>query len=132
WSATIAIGVLAAATLAWAVTPQANLRLTLEHRSFFPGSSPVDETWRGGRGEFWQQAVGFISQAPVFGHGTGTTQDLYRAAKLTGTPQNITINPHQQTLAVGIQLGACGMLLLWAMWLAHLRLFLCPHPSAWA
>ncbi len=132
WSATIAIGVLAAATLAWAVTPQANLRLTLEHRSFFPGSSPVDETWRGGRGEFLQQAVGFISQAPVFGHGTGTTQDLYRAAKLTGTPQNITINPHQQTLAVGIQLGACGMLLLWAMWLAHLRLFLCPHPLAWA
>ena len=130
--AAIAIGCVAAATLVWAATPQANQRLTLEYRSFFPGSAPVDQTWQGGRGEFWQLSLGFISRAPVFGHGTGATQNLFRAAKPSDDAQNVTINPHQQTLAVGIQLGACGMLLLWAMWLAHFYLFLQPHRLAWA
>ena len=32
-------------------------------------------------------------------------------------------NPHNQTFAVGIQLGLVGMALLWAMWIAHLLLF---------
>jgi hypothetical protein len=32
-------------------------------------------------------------------------------------------NPHNQTLAVGIQLGLFGVALLWAMWIAHLLLF---------
>ena len=33
------------------------------------------------------------------------------------------MNPHQQTFAVGIQLGLVGVALLWAMWIVHLLLF---------
>jgi hypothetical protein len=32
-------------------------------------------------------------------------------------------NPHNETFAVAIQLGAVGALVLWAMWIAHLWMF---------
>lgn len=34
-----------------------------------------------------------------------------------------TVNPHNQTFAVAIQLGVVGAIALWAMWIAHLALF---------
>ncbi len=122
---------LAIATSLWAAVPRVHQRIAMEWESFFP-SAATTAPWRGGRGEFWQQSVNFISQAPVIGHGTGSTQALFRSARPADSLENVSSNPHQQTLAVGIQLGGCGMLLLWAMWLAHLRLFLCTHQFAWA
>jgi hypothetical protein len=35
----------------------------------------------------------------------------------------IAANPHNQTFAVAIQLGAIGVIVLWAMWIVHLLLF---------
>jgi hypothetical protein len=106
--------------------------MAIEWQSYFPAPQTPGVLWQGGRGEFWQQSVNFIAQAPLLGHGTGSTQSLFRAAKPTDNAQSVTINPHQQTLAVGIQLGICGMLLLWAKWWAHLWLFQSPHRFAWA
>ena len=129
--ATSAVVFLAIATGLWAVAPSVHQRIAMEWQSFFPNAATT-VPWRGGRGEFWQQSAGFISQAPLIGHGTGSTQALFRSVKSIDSLENVTSNPHQQTLAVGIQLGGCGMLLLWAMWLAHLRLFLrVPHQLAW-
>ena len=129
--ATGAVIFLAVATAVWAAMPRVHQRVTMEWQSFFPGAATT-APWQGGRGEFWQQSVDFILQAPVVGHGTGSTQALFRRAKSVDSLENVTSNPHQQTLAVGIQLGACGILLLWAMWLSHLRLFFCTHQLAWA
>jgi len=40
-------------------------------------------------------------------------------------------NPHNQTLAVAIQLGVLGAALLWAMWITHLWLFRGGGLAAW-
>ncbi|MGE3144367.1 MAG: O-antigen ligase family protein [Pseudorhodoplanes sp.] len=81
-------------------------------------------TSAGERLEFWKKSVGFIAQAPLLGHGTGTIRSRFeRVASGQGASALIAANPHNQTLAVGIQLGFAGMALLFAMWLAHLALF---------
>src|SRR5262249_59273923 len=40
-------------------------------------------------------------------------------------------NPHQQTLAVAIQLGVLGAGMMMAMWAAHVLLFRGPGLAAW-
>ncbi|MGV3632975.1 MAG: O-antigen ligase family protein [Pseudorhodoplanes sp.] len=81
------------------------------------------ETSAGLRVDFWRQSIRVIQEAPVIGHGTGALRaSLARAAVAEGkTP---TVNPHNQSFTVAIQLGFAGMLLLVAMWLAHGALFL--------
>jgi O-antigen ligase len=76
--------------------------------------------------EFWQKSLHFISEEPVIGHGTGSLRGLFqRAATGYSDPSkgDIISNPHNQTLNVAVQWGMIGVLLLYAMWLAHLLLF---------
>ena len=84
-----------------------------------------ERTSTGERLEFWKKSAEFIWQAPVIGHGTGTIRTLFEkaAAGQTGAAGVAAANPHNQTLAVGIQLGVVGIAVLWAMWIAHLLLF---------
>jgi hypothetical protein len=42
-----------------------------------------------------------------------------------------TVNPHDQTFAIAIQVGIVGALVLWAMWIAHLLLFKGSGTAAW-
>ena len=90
-------------------------------------------TSAGERLEFWKRSISFISNAPVFGHGTGAIRELFRQTAVgeTGPSALVSPNPHNQTLAVAIQLGAIGAVLLFAMWIAHLRLFRGPGLAAW-
>ncbi len=83
-------------------------------------------TWLGAsRPVYWRKSVDFIRQAPIFGNGSGSIGGLYARAAVgqTGVAAEVTTNPQQQTLAVGIQLGLVGIVVLWAMWLSHLRFF---------
>src|SRR5262249_5087010 len=74
--------------------------------------------------EYWKKSLGFIAEAPLIGHGTGTIPKLFQRDATPGTlPELITTNPHNQTLAVAIELGLMGVIVLLAMWLAHLALF---------
>ena len=84
--------------------------------------------------EFWKKSIGFIIKAPVLGHGTGSITEQYRraAAEQTGVSAVVTANPHNQTLAVAIQLGLAGAVVLLALWIAHLRLFGTAGLWAWA
>ena len=84
--------------------------------------------------EFWTKSLDFIKSAPVIGHGTGSIPELFRrsAAGQSGVAAVAAANPHNQTLAVAIQLGLVGTALLWAMWLAHLWLFRSGGVAAWA
>jgi O-antigen ligase len=82
-------------------------------------------TSAGLRLEYWDKAMTFISGAPLVGHGTGTVRKLFQQTA-TGTGNvawEVTVNPHNQTLAVAIQLGMVGVAVLIAMWVAHLALF---------
>jgi O-antigen ligase len=90
-------------------------------------------TTSGIRLEYWKKSISFIADAPVFGHGTGTIRELFRqfAVGEAGASDLVTPNPHNQTLAVGIQLGLFGVVLLYAMWIGHLCLFRGASLPAW-
>ncbi|MGY8706183.1 O-antigen ligase family protein [Bradyrhizobium sp. 18BD] len=76
--------------------------------------------------EFWRKSLGFFVEAPVFGHGTGSTRGLFELAKTGGSYQassEVIGNPHNQTLNVAVQWGVLGIVILYAMWGLHLLLF---------
>jgi O-antigen ligase len=82
-------------------------------------------TSAGYRLEFWKKSVEIIRRAPLVGHGTGSIPDQFRqlAVGQTGMAAEVTTNPHNQTFTIGIQLGALGIAVLYAMWIAHLLVF---------
>ena len=75
--------------------------------------------------EFWRKSLQFFSEAPLFGHGTGSTRGLFLQAATgqTGAAGEVIGNPHNQTLNVAVQWGALGILVLYSMWIVHLLLF---------
>ena len=79
----------------------------------------------GQRLEFWRQSLKIMQDAPVIGHGTGSVKerfaDVVASEKSSETP---TVNPHNQTFMVAIQLGFIGVLAMYAMWVSHFTLFL--------
>jgi hypothetical protein len=80
----------------------------------------------GERFTYWKQAMNFITDAPLIGHGTGSSNGLFeRAARGPDWAPGIPVvpNPHNQTLNVAIQWGVTGVVVLYAMWLVHLLLF---------
>jgi O-antigen ligase len=87
----------------------------------------------GERIEFWKKSIEFVQQSPLIGHGTGSIHSLFEkaAAGHTATAGVAAANPHNQTLAVAIQLGLVGAVVLWAMWIAHLLLFRGPNLAEW-
>lgn len=87
----------------------------------------------GSRLEFWQKSLRFIAEAPVIGHGTGSTRGLFEkaAAGQVGFRAEVVANPHNQTLAVAIQWGVFGIVVLFALWWKHLTLFRGEGLAAW-
>ncbi len=83
--------------------------------------------------QFLKELLGFVVSAPIIGHGTGTIPAQFRkaAAGKTGPAAIASVNPHDQILAVGIQLGAVGIAVLIAMWVAHFMLFRGMGLTAW-
>jgi O-antigen ligase len=74
---------------------------------------------------FLKESLTIISSAPVLGHGTGSIAKEFRqlTSEAGGASGVATVNPHNQTFAVAIQIGLFGAIALWAMWIAHFRLF---------
>jgi O-antigen ligase len=82
---------------------------------------------------FLKESWMIIASAPIIGHGTGSIAEEFRriTAGNTGVSAEATVNPHNQTFAVAIQLGVVGAIVLWAMWIAHLALFRGQSVVAW-
>lgn len=76
--------------------------------------------------DFWTKAVGFIRQAPLFGHGTGSIKPMYQSMEAAAPSPygEATPDPHNQFFHVVLQIGLVGGALLLAMWIAHGWLFL--------
>lgn len=87
----------------------------------------------GERIEFAKKSLAFIGKAPALGNGTGSIHAEFEkaAAGRSGAQGVASTNPHNQTFAVGIQLGLVGIVVLWAMWLAHLLMFRGAGLAAW-
>jgi len=84
--------------------------------------------------EYWRKSLQFFAVSPVVGNGTGSTLGLFQRAANGGADRataQVIGNPHNQTLAVAVQWGAAGIIVLYAMWLAHLRLFRGEGLVAW-
>jgi O-antigen ligase len=75
--------------------------------------------------DFWSKAVEFIEQAPLIGHGTGSTKSLYQSLETTRpSPYGEAVpDPHDQFFAIAIQVGLLGGALLLAMWAVHFSMF---------
>ena len=118
-AAAIALGI-----IAWMSSPYLRERTEALQTETQKYEKENERTSTGERLEFWKKSAEFILQAPVIGHGTGTIRTLFEkaAAGQTGAAGVAAANPHNQTLAVGIQLGAFGIAVLWAMWAAHLAM----------
>jgi hypothetical protein len=82
---------------------------------------------------YWIKSVHMIESAPLLGHGTGSIVDQFRRAVVgqTGALSDPSRNPHNQTFAVGIQLGLLGIAVLWAMWISQLVVFWGPGTLRW-
>jgi O-antigen ligase len=121
------------AGLAWATSSQ--LRRTTEtllsdYQLYKERNIP---TSIGLRLEFWQKSLRFFSEAPIFGHGTGSIRVLFEEAAVDqfGAAAEVVGNPHNQTLNVAIQWGLTGIAVLYAMWAVHLLLFRGDGLAAW-
>lgn len=82
---------------------------------------------------YWRKSIKFLAEAPLLGHGTGSIKAQFErdAVGQTGLNAEIVNNPHNQTLAVAVQWGVVGVILLYAMWLSHLLLFTRRMLAAW-
>ena len=125
--AIISAALLAGALVAWQASPQ--LRRTADtfasdYNRYVEKGEP---TSAGLRLEFWRKSLGFFAEAPIKGHGTGSTRGLFeRVATPSGQYQasaEVIGNPHNQTLNVAVQWGIIGIAVLYAIWILHLRLF---------
>jgi O-antigen ligase len=122
------------AGLAWATSPQLQQKSDAFFTEYQLYKTQNVATSIGLRLEFWKKSLGFFAEAPVIGHGTGSTLGLFARAA-TGNTDSATRetigNPHNQTLNVAVQWGIVGVVLLYAMWLAHLLLFRGEGLVAW-
>jgi O-antigen ligase len=135
WRSVVAIMCLLAvfAGLAWVTSPQLRKiggTFTRDYRLYKEQNIP---TSIGLRLEFWQKSLRFFAEAPVIGHGTGSTRGLFEQAAVgnLGAAAEVIGNPHNQTLNVAVQWGVIGIVVLYAMWLLHLLLFRDDGLAAW-
>ena len=92
-----------------------------------------NETGIGSRLIYWGKSLRFLGEAPVLGHGTGSTRALFERAAIgeKGAHATVVSDPHNQTLNVAVQWGLVGVVLLWTMWLVHFSLFRGEGLIAW-
>lgn len=131
--AVVLVGAMVLGAAGWSASPYLRGRTTDVWTEIKNYQKSDEINSSGERLEFWKKSVGFIAEAPLLGHGTGTIHALFKKIS-TGqyrSSATATTNPHQQTFAVAIQIGLLGAALLWAMWVAHLLLFRGPGLAAW-
>jgi O-antigen ligase len=118
---------------AWAMSPQLRATTARFLQDYEGYKERNQATSLGLRLEFWQKSLRFFAEAPVLGHGTGSTQGLFEQAAIgrAGAGAGVVANPHNQTLNVAVQWGVLGVTVLYAMWLSHLLLFRGDGLTAW-
>ena len=119
-----ALAILAA--LAWATSPQLQQKTDAFFTEYQLYRTQNAATSIGLRLEFWKKSLEFFAEAPIIGHGTGSTRGLFERAasgEISSATREVIGNPHNQTLNIAVQWGMIGIILLYAMWLAHLLLF---------
>ncbi|WP_441237917.1 O-antigen ligase family protein [Bradyrhizobium sp. 930_D9_N1_4] len=129
-AALLAVGTMALVAVSlWAVSP--HLRATVaKFQSDYERSMESHSTSVSGMGsrlEYWRKSLRFIADAPLIGHGTGSIRGLFASvavnADIDPLRGEVVSNPHNQTLSNAVQWGVVGVLVLYALWFAHLLMF---------
>ncbi|MCS3449149.1 MULTISPECIES: O-antigen ligase family protein [Bradyrhizobium] len=125
-------GVAVTSLVVWTTSPYLRQRIAdvgIEYRAH--DTSSIASTAQ--RLTYWRKSVKFIAGAPWLGHGTGAIRHMFTqdAVGQTGLEAEVINNPHNQTLNVGVQWGLIGILLLYAMWTSHVRLFAGRDLATW-
>jgi O-antigen ligase len=133
---TAMVAICAGALLAgvvWNLSPHLRDTVSKFFTDYQHTSIQNNESGMGSRLLYWQKSLRFFAEAPVIGHGTGSTRGLFEQAAIgeVGARAQIVTNPHNQTLNVAVQWGLIGVIVLYAMWLAHLLLFRGDSLAAW-
>ena len=127
-------GLVVLAGLTFAASPLLQQRVEAIVREYQLYKQENVPTSVGLRLEYWRKSLQFFVESPVVGNGTGSTLGLFqKAASGNGDVATAKVigNPHNQTLAVAVQWGVAGIIILYAMWFAHLRLFSGEGLVAW-
>ncbi|QQO11921.1 O-antigen ligase family protein [Bradyrhizobium diazoefficiens] len=126
-------GTVAASALAWATSPYLRQRITDVAIEYRHGHEDISRASTAQRLTYWRKALHAFAEAPLIGHGTGSIKRQFERASTNGSSLDAEVvsNPHNQTLNVAVQWGVLGIILLYAMWIAHLRLFLGEGLAAW-
>ena len=127
WRGIAVLGIVTViAGAAWMAAPRMCRTIDTMARDFELYQERNIPTSAGLRMEYWKKSLHFIADAPLVGHGTGSIRGLFEKAATggaAGASAQVVANPHNQTLAVAIQWGVIGVIILYAMWLSHLLLF---------
>lgn len=129
--AALIVGVIGVATSTMSPYLNARLKTSVDEVHAFKTSDAPNSTSL--HLQFLKESLGFVVSAPVIGHGTGSIAAQFRKATAgkNGAAGVASVNPHDQILAIGIQLGLVGIVVLIAMWVAHLMLFRSFGLTAW-
>lgn len=127
------VGAVVVGALAWTASPYLRQRTSVVAAEYQEYQETNAVTSTGLRLEYWRKSIKFIKEAPFIGHGTGATKTLFErdAVGQTGVSAEIIGNPHNQTLNVAVQWAVIGVIVLYAMWLVHLKMFLGAGLISW-
>jgi O-antigen ligase len=135
WRVALALlcGFVLLAAVAWSTSQQMRQTFGKFFTDYGYTENQNNETGIGSRLIYWGKSLRFVREAPLIGHGTGSTRELFERAAVgeKGAHATVVSDPHNQTLSVAIQWGLIGVALLWAMWLVHLLLFRGQGLVAW-
>jgi O-antigen ligase len=135
WKGALATPIIAAvlATLVWGTSPLVRDRITAIGKDVELYEAGKMDQSVGQRFSFWKRSIIFIRAAPYLGNGTGSMASLFSQSAIGGIGADsiATTNPHNQLLAVAIQLGIVGAAALVCMWFAHAALFLRADLVSW-
>ena len=126
-------GSVAASLFAWTTSPYLRQRVTDIAVEYRHGHEDINHASTAQRLTYWRKSLHAFAEAPLLGHGTGSIKRQFERAATgeSNLDAEIVSNPHNQTLNVAVQWGLLGIVLLYAMWIAHLRLFLGGGVAAW-
>jgi O-antigen ligase len=135
WRVALALlcGLVLLAAVAWSTSHQMRETFGKFFTDYGYTENQNNETGIGSRLIYWGKSLRFLREAPVIGHGTGSTRVLFEQAAIgeKGARAMVVSDPHNQTLNAAVQWGVAGVVLLWAMWLVHLLLFRGEGLVAW-
>jgi O-antigen ligase len=119
----VLLGLIGTAAALWSPYLRARLSTSVNELHAYESSGAPSSTAL--HIELMKKSVLIFRSAPIIGHGTGSIPQQFRneAAGKSGITSIVGVNPHDQILAIGIQLGLVGVAVLLAMWTAHLLLF---------